>query len=106
MKKQYQIDREEAVRKFQQQARHSEESLQLTLPLKQVAAALQEGVGRLMRDAGLELIAADHGQRGPAARRRALRASRAGTTFPLGTREWVSRRRRAKGSDRTSSVAR
>ena len=56
MKKQYQIDREEAVRKFQQQARHSEESLQLTLPLKQVAAALQEGVGRLMRDAGLELM--------------------------------------------------
>ena len=33
MKKQYQIDREEAVRKFQQQAQQSEKSLQLTLPL-------------------------------------------------------------------------
>ena len=54
MKKRYQIDREQAVGKFQEQAKHSEESLQLTLPLKEVAAALQEGVGRLMRDAGLE----------------------------------------------------
>ena len=56
MKKRYQIDREQAVGKFQEQAKHSEESLQLTLPLKEVAAALQEGVGRLMRDAGLELM--------------------------------------------------
>ena len=56
MKKRYQIDREQAVGNFQEQAKHSEESLQLTLPLKEVAAALQEGVGRLMRDAGLELM--------------------------------------------------
>ena len=56
MKKRYQIDREQAVGKFQEQAKRSEESLQLTLPLKEVAAALQEGVGRLMRDAGLELM--------------------------------------------------
>ena len=56
MKKRYQIDREQAVGNFQEQAKHSEESLQLTLPLKEVAAALQEGVGRLLRDAGLELM--------------------------------------------------
>ena len=37
MKRRYQIDRERAVRKFQKQAKHSEESLQLTLPLKEVA---------------------------------------------------------------------
>ena len=42
MKKRYQIDREQAVGKFQEQVKHSEESLQLTLPLKEVAAALQE----------------------------------------------------------------
>ncbi len=56
MKKRYQIDRERAVQKFQKQAQHSDESLQLTLPLKQVAAALQDGVGHLMRQAGLELM--------------------------------------------------
>ena len=56
MKKQYQIDRERAVGKFHEQAKHSEESLQLTLPLKEVAAALQEGVGQLMRQACLELM--------------------------------------------------
>ena len=39
-------DRPRAVQKFQKQAKHSEESLQLTLPFKQVAAALQEGVER------------------------------------------------------------
>ena len=44
MKKQYQIDRERAVGKFHEQAKHSEESLQLTLPLKEVAAALQEAL--------------------------------------------------------------
>ena len=49
-------DRPRAVQKFQKQAKHSEESLQLTLPFKQVAAALQEGVGHLMRQAGLELM--------------------------------------------------
>ena len=63
MKKRYQIDREQAVGKFQEQAKHSEESLQLTLPLKEVAAALQEGVGRLMRDAGYGFDVPDEGGR-------------------------------------------
>lgn len=56
MKKRYQIDREKAVRRFQQEAAESERELQLALPLKQVAAGLQEGVGELMRRAGLELM--------------------------------------------------
>ncbi len=56
MKKRHQIDRERAVQKFQKQAQHSEETLQLALPLKQVAAALEDGVGHLMRQAGLELM--------------------------------------------------
>ena len=43
MKKRYQIDRERAVQAFQSQARQSEESLQLTLPLKEVAAATLRG---------------------------------------------------------------
>ena len=56
MKKRYQIDRQDAVRKFRQHAQESEQELQLQLPLKEVAAALQEGVGHLMRQAGLELM--------------------------------------------------
>ena len=56
MKKRYQIDRQRAVRAFQRQAKQSEQSLQLMLPLKEVAAALQDGVGHLMRQAGLELM--------------------------------------------------
>ena len=56
VKKRYQIDREDAVRQFRKRGEQSEESLQLHLPLKEVAAALQEGVGHLMRQAGLELM--------------------------------------------------
>ena len=56
MKKRYQIDREGAVRRFRKHAAESEQELQLHLPLKEVAAALQEGVGHLMRQAGLELM--------------------------------------------------
>lgn len=56
MKKRYQIDRESAVRSFRKHAAESEQELQLNLPLKEVAAALQEGVGHLMRQAGLELM--------------------------------------------------
>jgi len=56
VKKRYQIDRERAVGRFREQAATSEQELQLQLPLKEVAAALQEGVGQLMRQAGLELM--------------------------------------------------
>ena len=48
MKKRYQTDREQAVRQFHRQAEESEQELQLHLPLKEVAAALQQGVGELM----------------------------------------------------------
>ena len=56
MKKRYQIDREKAVRRFESQAAGGDHEVQLHVPLKQIAAALQEGVGELMRQAGLELM--------------------------------------------------
>ena len=56
MKRRYQIDREKAVRRVQKHAEEGQVEVQLHLPLKEVAAALQEGVGRLMRQAGLELM--------------------------------------------------
>ena len=56
MKKRYQIDREQAVRQFHKQTEESGQELQLHLPLKEVAAALQQSVGELMRQTGLELM--------------------------------------------------
>ena len=56
MKKRYQIGREQAVCRFHKHAEESGQELQLHLPLKEVAAALQDGVGQLMRQAGLELL--------------------------------------------------
>ena len=52
MRRRYQIDRERAVRRFQEQAAEGPAEVQLHLPLKDVAAALQEGVGQLMRKPG------------------------------------------------------
>lgn len=56
MKRRYQIDREKAVRRFREEAEKGDREVQLHLPLKEVATALQEGVGELMRQAGLELM--------------------------------------------------
>jgi len=56
VKKRYQIDREKAVRQFRERAEQGEREIQLHLPLKEIAAALQQGVGELMRQAGLELM--------------------------------------------------
>ena len=56
VKRRYQIDREKAVRRFREDAERDDREIQLHLPLKEVAAALQEGVGELMRQAGLEMM--------------------------------------------------
>ena len=55
MKRRYQMAREKAVRRFESQAARGDGEVQLHVPLKQIASALQEGVGELMRQAGLEL---------------------------------------------------
>lgn len=80
MKKRYQSDRE----------------LQLHLPLKQVAASLQEGVGELMRRAGLELmqLAMEDEVRRLAGERCRRRQRRRGLS--LGKRTKLSGRRRAE----------
>jgi len=56
VKRRYQIDREKAVHRFEREAEQGDREIQLHLPLKQIAGALQEGVGTLMRQAGLELM--------------------------------------------------
>src|ERR1022692_3122688 len=56
MKKRYQIDQQRAVQEFRQLAHEENPNLQMTFPLTEVVGLLQEGVGHLMREAGLALM--------------------------------------------------
>ena len=56
MKKRYQIDQQRAVQQFRQLAREQNPNVQMIFPLAEVVGLLQEGVGHLMREAGLALM--------------------------------------------------
>jgi hypothetical protein len=56
MKKRYQIARQRAVQEFRQLAREQNPNLQMIVPMTEVVGLLQEGVGHLMREAGLALM--------------------------------------------------
>ena len=56
MKRQYQIDQQRAVQQFRQLAREENPNLQMIFPMTEVVGLLQEGVGHLMREAGLALM--------------------------------------------------
>jgi len=56
MKRRYQIDRQRAVQEFRQLAREENPDLQMIFPMTEVVGLLQEGVGHLMREAGLALM--------------------------------------------------
>src|SRR5438132_1647246 len=56
MKKRYQIDQQRAVQEFRQLAREQNPNLQMIFPMTEVVGLLQEGVGHLMREAGLALM--------------------------------------------------
>jgi putative transposase len=56
MKKRYQIEQQRAVQGFRQLAREQNPNLQMIVPLTEVVGLLQEGVGHLMREAGLALM--------------------------------------------------
>lgn len=56
MQKQYQIDKQRAVQQFRRLATETNPDIQMILPLAGIAAMLQEGVGHLMREAGLLLM--------------------------------------------------
>ena len=56
MKKRYQIDQQRAVQQFRQLAREENPNLQMIFPMTEVVGLLQEGVGHLMREAGLALM--------------------------------------------------
>lgn len=56
MKKRYQIDKQRAVQQFRRFATEVNPTLQMTLPMAGIVGMLQEGVGHLMREAGLILM--------------------------------------------------
>ena len=53
MKRRYQIDQQRAVQQFRQLAREENPSIQMIFPMAEVVGLLQEGVGHLLREAGL-----------------------------------------------------
>src|SRR3990172_5571175 len=56
MKRRYQIAGHRAVQSFRRWAREENPNLQMILPLSEVVSLLQEGVGHLLREAGLALM--------------------------------------------------
>ena len=56
MRKQYQIEQQRAVQKFRRLATEQNPSIQMMLPLAEIVGLLQQGVGNLLRQAGLELM--------------------------------------------------
>ena len=56
MKRQYQIDKQRAVQQFRRIATEQNPNIQMILPLADIVGLLQEGVGNLLRHAGLELM--------------------------------------------------
>jgi putative transposase len=56
MKRRYQIDQQRAVQQFRQLAREENPNIQMIFPMAEVVGLLQEGVGNLLREAGLSLM--------------------------------------------------
>ena len=56
MKKRYQIEQQRAVQQFRQLATEENPKVQMILPMADIVGLLQQGVGNLLREAGLALM--------------------------------------------------
>ena len=56
MKKQYQIEQQRAVQQFRRLATEENPNVQMVLPMADIVGLLQQGVGHLLQQAGLELM--------------------------------------------------
>jgi transposase-like protein len=56
MKRRYQIEQQRAVNEFRQLVTKQNPSIQMALPLSEIVGLLQQGVGHLLREAGLALM--------------------------------------------------
>jgi hypothetical protein len=103
MKKRYQIDQQRAVQEFRQLAREENPHLQMIFPMTEVVGLLQEGVGHLMREAGLALmgLVMEEEVRHLAGERHEQHPAR----LPLGKRSRLLRGGRAEGGDPENASA-
>jgi putative transposase len=56
MKRQYQIDQQRAVQQFRRFATEENPNIQMVLPMADIVGMLQDGVGHLLREAGMALM--------------------------------------------------
>jgi transposase-like protein len=56
MKRRYQIEQQRAVNEFRQLAAKQNPNIQMVLPMAEIVGLLQQGVGHLLREAGLALM--------------------------------------------------
>lgn len=56
MKRRYQIEQQRAVNEFRQLAGNRNPNIQMVLPMAEIVGLLQQGVGHLLREAGLALM--------------------------------------------------
>ena len=56
MKRSYQIEKQRAVNEFRQLATHENPNIEMILPMADIVGLLQQGVGHLLREAGLALM--------------------------------------------------
>lgn len=56
MKKRYQIEQQRAVQRFRRMAAEANPAVQMMLPMAEIVGMLQQGVGHLLREAGLALM--------------------------------------------------
>ena len=56
MKKRYQIESQRAVKRLEEMAEDGGRTVQLELPLAEMVGWLREGVGELIRQAGVQLV--------------------------------------------------
>lgn len=56
MQKRYQIEKQRAVQNFRRLAMETNANIQMSLPMTEIVSMLQEGVGNLLREAGLLLM--------------------------------------------------
>lgn len=56
MSKPYQIENRRAMQRFEASLQESQEPVQLLLPAVEIALAMKQGVGALIRQAGLQLM--------------------------------------------------
>jgi transposase-like protein len=56
MKRQYQIDQQRAVQQFRRLATDENPNIQMVLPMADIVGMLQDGVGHLLREAGMALM--------------------------------------------------